>query len=237
MDRRGFIKNSTLTTGAILASSAIASTAAAASSKKNGIKTKLPFRKNDPFMSPENSALILIDYQAHILAGVNTMDHAKMISNTQAAVKSAKLFNIPIILSTVGVELSGAPEFIEEVTSLVPDAPVIDRTNVNAWEDEEFVQVVTGLGRKKLIMGGLWTEVCLAYPAIEASTNGFEVLALEDCVGGANEISHKAGLQRMFNAGVTPVTWNVMLAELHRDHARKETSPGLMAIFKEHLYS
>ena len=117
--------------------------------------------KTDDLLTPENSALILIDYQPHILAGVKTMEHQKLVNNTVALVKTMKLFNVPIILSHVGVDLFEAQPFLEEVTNIVPDVTPVDRTSTNAWEEGEFREALDKTGRKKLIMGGLWTEVCL----------------------------------------------------------------------------
>ncbi|TQV88481.1 isochorismatase family protein [Aliikangiella coralliicola] len=192
--------------------------------------------KEDPFISPSNSALILIDYQPHILMGVKNIDHKDLINNTKGLIKSAVHFNIPIIFSHVGVGLKGSQPFLKELTELAPNAIIIDRTNVNAWEEKEFVDAVNGLGRKKLIMGGLWTDVCLAYPAIEASNAGYEVYVPEDTVGSITQLSHENGMKRMLKAGVTPLTWNVVLAELQRDHARTKTEGETTRIFLEFLF-
>lgn len=190
----------------------------------------------DPFISPSNSALILIDYQPHILMGVRNIDHTTLINNTKGLIKSAVHFGIPVIFSHVGVGLNGSQPFLQELKDLAPDAVVIDRTSVNAWEEPEFVAAVKATGRKKLIMGGLWTDVCLAYPAIEASKAGYEVYVPEDTVGSITQLSHDNGMQRMIQAGVTPVTWNVVLAELQRDHARTETAHETTRIFLEYLF-
>lgn len=190
----------------------------------------------DPFISPTNSALVLIDYQPHILMGVKNIDHEALINNTKGLIKSAVHFKLPIIFSHVGVGLNGSAPFLQELAELAPEAVIIDRTNVNAWEEAEFVAAVEATGRKKLIMGGLWTDVCLAYPAIEASQNGYEVLVPEDTVGSITQMSHDNGMKRMLQAGVKPITWNVVLAELQRDHARKSTEHETTRIFLEYLF-
>ncbi|MGI9565394.1 MAG: isochorismatase family protein [Nitrosopumilus sp.] len=190
----------------------------------------------DPFLSPTNSALILIDYQPHILMGVNTMDHADLIHNTKGLIKTAVHFDIPIIFSHVGVGLNDSQPFLEELRELAPDAIIIDRTNVNAWEETEFVKAVESLDRKKLIMGGLWTDVCLAYPAIEATNAGYEVYVPEDTIGSFSETSHENGMKRMLQAGVIPISWNVVPAELQRDHARSDTLEETTRIFLEYLF-
>ena len=190
----------------------------------------------DPFISPGNAALILIDYQPHIMMGVRNIDHEVLINNTTGLVKSAVHFGLPIIFSHVGVGLSGAQPFLDELVKLAPEAVIIDRTNVNAWEEPEFVAAVEAMGRKKLIMGGLWTDVCLAYPAIEAANAGYEVLVPEDTIGSITQLSHDNGMKRMEAAGVKPITWNVVLAELQRDHARKDTEKETGRIFMEYLF-
>ena len=190
----------------------------------------------DPFLSPTNAALVLIDYQPHILMGVRSIDHEALINNTTGLIKSAVHFGLPIIYSHVGVGLKGSQPFLEELRALAPDAVVIDRTNVNAWEEPEFVAAVRATGRRKLIMGGLWTDVCLAYPAIEAARAGYDVHVPEDTVGSITQLSHENGMRRMIAAGVKPITWNVVLAELQRDHARSETEGETTRIFLEHLF-
>ena len=191
---------------------------------------------DDPFLSPSNSALILIDYQPPILQGVRSIDHEDLINNTTGLIKTAVLYDIPIIFSHVAVGLNGYAPMIEELRALAPDAVFIDRTNVNAWEEPEFVAAVQATGRKKLIMGGLWTDVCLAYPALEAENSGYDVYVPEDTVGSITPASHENGMRRMIEAGVEPIKWNVVPAELQRDHARSENLKEVTRIFMEHLF-
>lgn len=190
----------------------------------------------DLFLSPTNSALILIDYQPPILMGVKNIDHEELINNTTGLIKTAVIFDIPIIFSHVAVGLNGYEPMIEELRELAPNAVFIDRTNVNAWEEPEFVAAVEATGRKKLIMGGLWTDVCLAYPAIEAEAAGYDVYVPEDAVGSITQLSHENGMRRMIAAGVEPITWNVVPAELQRDHARTDKLQAISRVFMEHLF-
>jgi nicotinamidase-related amidase len=190
----------------------------------------------DPFLSPTNSALILIDYQPPILQGVNNIAHEDLINNTTGLIKAAVIYDIPIIFSHVAVGYAGYEPMIEELRVLAPNAIFIDRTNVNAWEEPEFVAAVEATGRHKLIMAGLWTDVCLAYPAIEAEREGYDVYVPEDTVGSFSQLSHENGMKRMIAAGVEAITWNVVPAELSRDHARTEKLPKLMPVFMEHLF-
>ncbi|KZK92660.1 Isochorismatase family protein [Pseudovibrio sp. Ad5] len=190
----------------------------------------------DPFLSPSNSALILIDYQPPILAGVKNIDHETLINNTTGLIKTAVIYDIPIIFSHVAVGLNGYDPMIEELQKLAPNAVFIDRTSVNAWEEPEFIEAVKSTGRKKLIMGGLWTDVCLAYPAIEAEAAGYDVYVPEDAVGSITQLSHENGMRRMIEAGVEPITWNVVPAELQRDHARTDKLQAVTRVFMEHLF-
>jgi len=190
----------------------------------------------DPFLSPTNAALILIDYQPHILMGVRNIDHEALMNNTIGLIKTAVIYDLPIIFSHVGVGLNGSKPFIKELLDLAPNATIIDRTNVNAWEEPEFVAAVKALGRKKLIMGGLWTDVCLAYPAIEARAAGYGVYVPEDVIGSITQLSHDNGMRRMEQAGITRITWNVVPAELQRDHARSATVKPITRIFMQYLF-
>lgn len=190
----------------------------------------------DPFLSPTNSALILIDYQPPILMGVKNINHEDLINNTTGLIKTAVIYDIPIIFSHVAVGLNGYDPMIDELRELAPNAVFIDRTNVNAWEEPEFVAAVEATGRKKLIMGGLWTDVCLAYPAIEAEAAGYDVFVPEDAVGSITQLSHENGMRRMIEAGVEPITWNVVPAELQRDHARTDKLQAITRVFMEHLF-
>ena len=200
------------------------------------VGTPIRAAEEDPFISPSNAALVLIDYQPHILQGVRNIPHEDLLNNTIGLIRSAVLFDIPIVFSHVGVGLMGADPFLEELTAVAPGAVIIDRTNVNAWEEPEFVRAIAATDRKKLIMGGLWTDVCLAYPAIEAQLAGYEVFVPEDAVGSITQLSHENGMRRMIAAGVQPITWNVVLTELQRDHAREATADGTSRIFLEYLF-
>ena len=160
----------------------------------------------DPFLSPSDSALILIDYQPPILMGVRNIDHADLINNTTGLIKTAVLYDISIFFSHVAVGSNGYDPMIQELHELAPNAVFIDRTSVNAWEESEFVAAAEAAERQKLIMGGLWTDVCLAYPAIEAEMAGYDVYVPEDVVGSMSQLSHENGMKGMISAGVEPIT-------------------------------
>lgn len=172
--------------------------------------------KTDHLLTPENSALILIDYQPGLVDGTNSIDRKVLINNVVALTKAAKMFEMPIILSTIGVKAGYQQDTIEELRSLLPDVEAIDRHKVNAWEQEDFVRAVEATGRRKLIMGALWTEVCLVFPALDLVKEGYEVYAVSDASGGTSVDAHERGMQRMIQAGVVPVTWEAVMAELAR---------------------
>lgn len=188
---------------------------------------------NDSLLAPENAALVLIDYQPPQFNTIRSMDSGVLAANVVALAKLAKLYKLPVVLSTVNVKTGINPDTIPELKSVLSDAPSIDRTSINAWEDAEFVAAVKATGRKKLIMGALWTEVCLAFPALDALREGFEVFPVVDAVAGTSHAAHKAGLQRVYQAGGQPVSWIGVLCEMQRDWARTETAAGMVKLATE----
>ncbi len=190
--------------------------------------TSLPIRdpKEDHLLTPENSVLILIDYQPPQIFTTKSMDKQQLINNVVALAKIAKNFGLPIILTTVNVSNGVNADTIPQLRSVIPDVRSIDRTTINSWEDEEFVKAVRATGRKKLIMAALWTEACLIFPALDALKEGYEVYPVVDALGGTSVESHRAALDRASRAGAQLTTWNSVGCELQRDWARKETVPG-----------
>lgn len=184
----------------------------------------------DPLLTPENSVLILIDYQPPQINTLRSMDAAQCIRNAVALAQTAKNYDIPTILSTVGVKDGLNPDTVPAIKEAMSDATWIDRTSINAWEDADFVAAVEATGRKKLIMGALWTEVCLAFPALDALRAGYEVFAPVDAVGGTSLEAHNSGIQRIVQAGAQPVSWIGVLCELQRDWSRGETTAGMVSI-------
>jgi nicotinamidase-related amidase len=184
----------------------------------------------DPLLTPENSALIVIDYQPSQLATVNSIDHQLLVDNIVSVARLAKTFNLPIVLSTVGVQGRGQAPTLPELKSVLVDDVEIDRSEINSWENEEFRKAVEATGRKKLIMTALWTEVCLAFPALDALREGYEVYPVTDAVGGTSPEAHRAGLERVVQAGAQPIGWVSLSCELQRDWARIDTVPEVVDI-------
>lgn len=184
-------------------------------------------------LTPENSTVIFIDHQPQMTFGVASIDRQLLVNNTIGLAKAAKIFNVPTILTTVETKsFSGYmwPQLLE----IFPDHTPIERTSMNSWEDAKFVAEVERIGRKKLVMAALWTEVCLAFPAIQALEAGYEVYAVVDASGGTSQVAHDTAIQRVVQAGAVPVTWQQVLLEYQRDWARKETYDAVIGLVKEH---
>jgi nicotinamidase-related amidase len=184
----------------------------------------------DPLLTPENSALILIDYQPNQFQAVRSIDPDLLSRNIVSVARTARTFALPIVLSTVGVAANGASPTVPELKEVLSDSTELDRTTLNAWEDVEFRRAVEATGRKKLIMTALWTEICLAFPSLDALREGFEVYPVVDAVGGTSPEAHRAGLQRIQQAGARPVSWASLACELQRDWARTQTVPEVVDI-------
>jgi nicotinamidase-related amidase len=183
----------------------------------------------DPLLTPENSALIVIDYQPSQVAAVTSIDHDLLSRNIVSVARLAKTYRLPIVLSTVNVA-NGQGRTIPELKEVLADDVEIDRTQINSWEDLDFRRAVEATGRKKLIMTALWTEVCLAFPALDALRAGYEVYPVVDAVGGTSLEAHRAGLERIVQAGAHAISWVSMACELQRDWARVETVPEVVDI-------
>jgi nicotinamidase-related amidase len=186
--------------------------------------------KTDHMLTPENAAVVIIDFQPVQVASIVSMERRLLLDNVVAVAKSAKLYGLPIVLSTVNVETGLNQPTVHQLTEVLPDIVPIDRTSINAWEDVDFVAAVKATGRKKLIMVALWTEVCLVFPALDALHEGFEVYPVVDAVGGTSIEAHRAGIDRIVQAGAQPISWIQLACELQRDWARKETVPGFAEI-------
>src|SRR5271168_4608600 len=182
----------------------------------------------DPMLTPENSALLVIDYQPSQIQTVTSIDRDLLTRNIVSVARLARTYRLPIVLSTVNVVANGQPPTIPELKEVLSDSVEIDRTQINSWEDADFRQAVEATGRKKLIMTALWTEVCLAFPALDALRAGYEVFPVVDAVGGTSPEAHRAGLERIVHAGAHPISWVSLACELQRDWSRVETVPGVV---------
>lgn len=186
----------------------------------------------DSLLRPDDSVLVLIDHQPYQLANLNSHDPHMVVNNTTALAKSAKVFGVPTILTSVIAERGGV--IFPQVTDVFPGQAVIDRTFINTWEDPKAVDAVKATGRKQLIIAGLWTEICVAMPAIQAAGEGWDVTAITDASGGTSVEAHEVAIQRMVRAGVNVMTWLALAAEWQRDWARLDTATGLTEVLKQH---
>jgi nicotinamidase-related amidase len=184
----------------------------------------------DHLLTPQNAAFVFIDYQPEQLAAVRSMDHALLVKNAVSTVRTVKAFGLPVVHSTVNVASGQVQSTLPELAELLQDDPPVDRTTVNSWEDTEFVQAVHATGRRKLIFCALWTEVCMAFAALDALREGYEVYPVVDAIGGTSPEAHRAGLERVSQAGAQPISWVSLACELQRDWARVETVPAIVEI-------
>jgi nicotinamidase-related amidase len=188
--------------------------------------TSQPIRDQveDHLLTPKNAALIIIDYQPVQVTSVASMDRQALVTNIVSVAKTAKLYDLPIVLSTVNVKAGVNQPTIHQLADVLDRTQAIDRSTINAWEDEEFVRAVKATGRKKLLMTALWTEACLTFPTLDALREGYDVYPIVDAVGGTSAEAHRAAIERVVQAGARPTGWVQVMCELQRDWARKDTA-------------
>jgi nicotinamidase-related amidase len=190
--------------------------------------------QTDHLLTPENSALIIIDYQPVQVSSIRSMRQDELVFNITGVAKAAMNYGVPVIHSTVNVATGRNKPPIQQLQDVIGHLQTYDRTTVNAWEDIEFKQAVKALGRRKLIMTALWTEVCLTFPALDALLEGYEVYVPVDAVGGTSVAAHEAGLRRVEQAGGKMTSRVQLYCELQRDWVREATVPGFMDVFESY---
>ena len=184
-------------------------------------------------LTPENGAGIFIDHQPQMFFGVASMDRQDVLNNVLVLAKAAKIFGLPVILTAV--ESKGfSGNITPQLLDVFPDQTPIERSSMNAWDSKDFVAAVKKTGRKNLIIAALWSEVCLAMPALQALTDGYAVYAVEDACGGTSLVAHHAAIRRIEQAGAVSVTALQVLLEFQRDWARKEHYEEVLAVVREH---
>ena len=183
-------------------------------------------------LRPEDSVLVLIDHQPYQMANLHSHEPQMVINNTVGLAKAAKVFNVPTILTTVVASRGG--DLFAQIADVFPGQEIIDRTLINTWQDPKVVDVVKATGRKQLILAGLWTEVCVAMPAIQALGEGWDVTVITDASGAVSDEAHQVAIQRMLAAGANMMTWMALAAEWQRDWARMDTAIGLTEVLKQH---
>jgi nicotinamidase-related amidase len=194
--------------------------------------SKTPKIGLDALLRPEDSILVLIDHQAYQFANLHSHEPTMVINNVIALAKTAKVFNVPTILSTVLEDRGGY--LIKGLQDVFPEQKPINRTFINAWEDPKVTNVVKKSGRKQLVLAALYTEICLAMPAIQALDEGYDVFIVTDASGGVTAEAHDMAVRRMVAAGAVPIAWLAVLGEWQRDWAREKTAAGLGGVVLEH---
>jgi nicotinamidase-related amidase len=184
-------------------------------------------------LTPENCAIALIDYQPAMYQGVQSHDRLETLNNVQILAKTAKLFKVPTVISTVAKDTFSGP-FMPEVTQLFPTHNIIDRTSMNAWLDADFRKAVYATGRKKFVLAGLWTEACVLFPTLDMLKEDFEIYIAADACGDLSPEAHDRAMERTLQAGAVPITSCQYLFELQQDWARTETYEGVMEILRAH---
>lgn len=196
--------------------------------------TSEPIRdpKIDHLLTPENAAFIVIDYQPIQVSSIRSMNQKELVFNIVHTARAAVNYKLPIVHSTVNVATGRNKPPIEPLMEVLGAYPTYDRTSINSWEDVEFKQAVLATGRRKLIMTALWTEACLAFPALDAMREGFEVYVVADAVGGTSVAAHEAALRRIEQSGGMLISKTQLYCELQRDWSRTATVPGFMDVFQ-----
>jgi nicotinamidase-related amidase len=183
-------------------------------------------------LAPDNCTLILIDHQPYQFAAVQNIDTTLLANNVVGLAKTAAVFGVPTILTTVVEQRGGY--LLKDIQDVFPDQKPIDRTTLNSWEDERIVNAVKKSGRRKLVIAALWTEICLAFPVLSALGDGYEVYIVTDASGGVSVEAHERAVQRMVQAGAVPLTWIGFASELQRDWAREKTVAGIAGVMSQH---
>ena len=190
-------------------------------------------RSEKGLLTQDNCVVTLIDHQPQMLFGVSNFDRQSIINNTVALAKASRVFDVPLVLSTVETHnFSG--NLWPQVHAVFPTQTPIERSSMNAWDDQNFVAAIKATGRKKIVLAGLWTEVCVAFPSVQAIHDGYEVYVVEDCCGDVSQLAHDNAMKRVIQAGAKPVTSLQVMLEFQRDWAEKDTYDAVMDIVKTH---
>jgi nicotinamidase-related amidase len=188
-------------------------------------------------LTPQNSQLIFIDQQPQMAFGVQSIDRQLLKNNVVGLAKAAKVFGIPTTITTVETE-SFSGHTYPELLAVFPAAPILERTSMNSWDDLKVREALGGhaaQGRKKIVVSGLWTEVCNTTFALSClADTDYEIYMVADASGGTSVDAHKYAMDRMVQVGIVPMTWQQVLLEWQRDWARKDTYDDVIAVVKDH---
>jgi len=176
----------------------------------------------EKLLKPEQCALLLVDFQAGLAFGVESLARQTLLNNAVALARTAVAFNVPVVASTSATRVYSGP-LLPAVQQVLPSIAPIERRNMNVWEDDSAHRAVLETGRKRLIVAGLLTEACVSFPVLSALNDGFEVFVVADACGGLSPAGHDLALRRMESAGAQLTSWIQVLLEFQRDWTRHET--------------
>jgi nicotinamidase-related amidase len=196
----------------------------------NGNRPKL---SEKGLLTPDNCVVALIDHQPQMLFGTSNFDRQSIINNTVALAKAARVFEVPVVLTTVETKAFSGNMW-PQLRAVFPGQEPIERSSMNSWDDKNFVAAIRATRRTKIVLAGLWTEVCVAFPTVQAITEGYEIYVVEDCCGDVSQLAHDNAMKRVIQAGAKPVMSLSTMLEWQRDWAQKETYDAVMDIVKNH---
>ena len=190
-------------------------------------------RSEKGLLTPDNCVVAIIDLQPQMLFGVANFDRQSVINNNLILAKAARVFGVPVVLSTVETK-SFSGNLWPQIQAVLPEQVPIERSSMNSWDDANFVAAIARTGRKKIVLAGLWTETCVALPTVQAIHDGYEVYVVEDCCGDLTQLAHDNAMRRVIQAGAKPVTAVSTMLEWQRDWAHQDTYAAVMDIVKAH---
>ncbi|MDB5977687.1 MAG: hydrolase [Nevskia sp.] len=196
-------------------------------------KSSLAKRSEKGLLTPDNCVVAFIDLQPQMLFGVSSHDRQTIINNNVLLAKAARVFGVPVVLSTVESKSFSGNTWPQLLAALAGVAP-IERSSMNSWDDSNFVAAIEKTGKKKIVLSGLWTETCVALPTIQAIHDGYEIYVAEDCCGDVSLLAHDNAMKRVIQAGAKPVTALSTMLEWQRDWAQRDTYDSVMDIVKAH---
>jgi nicotinamidase-related amidase len=191
-------------------------------------------RSEKGLLTPDNCVVALIDHQQQMLFGTSNFDRQSIINSTVALAKATRIFYVPVVLSTVETK-SFSGNMWPQVKAIFPHQEPIERSSMNSWDDRNFVAAIEETGKKKIVLAGLWTEICVALPTVQAIHDGYEVYVVEDCCGDVSQLAHDNAMRRVFQTGAKPVTALSVMLEWQRDRAQRDTYDAVMDVVKNHF--
>ena len=193
----------------------------------------IPANTDGGLLTRDNCAVVFIDHQPQMTFGVSGTERQQLFNNVMMLAKGANLFNVPVVLTTV--ETKGFSGYMwPQLLDVFPEQTPVERSSMNSWDDEGFRDAIKATGKKNIVIAGLWTEVCVAWPTLNMIDEGYNIFVCEDASAGTSAMAHCAAMDRMVQAGAIPVTTIQTVLEFQRDWADKTHYAGVLEIFKEH---